>query len=180
MPRFIAFLRAINVGGRNVTMTALRAHFEKLSLTKVETFISSGNVIFEAKEDDARALRRKIESHLARSLGWEVSAFLRTDSEVAAIAGRRPFSEKEIESAAAFNVAFLAESLDEAGSQSVAKFKTGIDDFHVWGREVYWLCRKKQSESAFSNKAFEKALKRRATFRGMATVKKLAEKYPPP
>jgi hypothetical protein len=51
--------------------------------------------------------------------------------------------------------------------------------FHVHGREVYWLCRKKQSASTFSNNAFEKALKLGATFRGMNTIKKLAAKIRP-
>ena len=49
MPRFIAFLRAINVGGHNVTMKELRGLFEALGLKSVETFIASGNVIFESR-----------------------------------------------------------------------------------------------------------------------------------
>jgi uncharacterized protein (DUF1697 family) len=55
--------------------------------------------------------------------------------------------------------------------------RTSIDDFHVNGREMYWLCRKKQSESTFSNARFEKALGGRATFRGVNTIVKLAAKY---
>ena len=179
MPRFVAFLRAINVGGRNVTMAALRAQFEALGFSNVETFIASGNVIFEAASRDSTALQRKIEAHLAKSLCYEVSTFVRTDAEVAAIAFYRPFTEKKLDSALAFNVAFLAEPMDAATSRGVQNFKTDIDNFHVHGREVYWLCRKKQSESTFSNNAFEKALKLRATFRGMKTIKKLAAKYPP-
>jgi uncharacterized protein (DUF1697 family) len=116
MPRFIAFSRAINVGGRNVTMAALRAQFEALGFSNVETFIASGNVIFEAASRDSAALQRKIEAHLAKSLGYEVSTFVRTDAEVAAIACYRPFTEKKLESALAFNVAFLAEPMDAATS----------------------------------------------------------------
>jgi uncharacterized protein (DUF1697 family) len=55
--------------------------------------------------------------------------------------------------------------------------KTDIDDFHVHGREIYWLCKKKQSESKVSNVAIEKALKVKSTLRGVNTIKKLAEKY---
>jgi uncharacterized protein (DUF1697 family) len=57
--------------------------------------------------------------------------------------------------------------------------QTEIDDFHVHGREVYWLCRKKQSESTFSNAVLEKTLRRQATLRGAATVQKMAAKYAP-
>ncbi|MGB9403045.1 MAG: hypothetical protein WCA98_05870 [Candidatus Acidiferrales bacterium] len=57
-------------------------------------------------------------------------------------------------------------------------FKSAIDDFHARGREVFWLCKKKQSDSKFTNAAFERALGIRATFRGMNTIAKLAAKYP--
>jgi uncharacterized protein (DUF1697 family) len=178
MPRFIAFLQAINVGGRTLTMWELSAQFEALGFSNVKTFLASGNVIFEAASHGAAALQRKIEVQLAKSLGYEVSAFVRTDAEVAAIARYRPFTEHEMASAVAFNVALLAEPIDAAAARHVRELKTDIDDFHVHGREVYWLCRKKQSESTFSNNAFEKALKLRTTFRGMNTIKKLAAKYP--
>jgi uncharacterized protein (DUF1697 family) len=128
---------------------------------------------------DPAALQRKIEAHLAKPLGYDVFAFVRTDAEVAAIARYHPFGQKEMESAVAFNVAFLAEPMDAAAARSVLTFKTEIDDFHVHGRDVYWLCRKKQSESTFSNEAFAKTPKRRATFRGMNTIKKLAAKHFP-
>jgi hypothetical protein len=55
--------------------------------------------------------------------------------------------------------------------------KTDIDDFHVQGREVYWLCRKKQSESTFSNVRLEKTVRKPATMRGVNTIQKMAVKY---
>jgi hypothetical protein len=69
--------------------------------------------------------------------------------------------------------------MDAATSRSVQNFNTDIDSFHVHGREVYWLCRKKQSESTFSNNAFEKALKLRATFRGMKRSRNLQRSIRP-
>ena len=56
MPRYVAFLRAINVGGHVVKMERLRALFEDLGFAKVETLIASGNVIFETRAEDAGAL----------------------------------------------------------------------------------------------------------------------------
>jgi len=47
----------------------------------------------------------------------------------------------------------------------------------VRGREVFWLCRMKQSESSFSNAVLEKTTGRPSTLRGMNTLKKMAEKY---
>lgn len=177
MPRLIAFLRAINVGGHNVTMAELREVFEDLSFREVETFIASGNVIFESRSVDIPALQRKIESQLLRSLGYEVRTFLRTIPEVAAIARYEPFDEIQLRSAMVLNVAFLADPFGAAAKKSLMALKTELDDFHVHGREVYWLCKTRQSDSKFSNTRFEKILNARATWRNMNTVIGLAAKY---
>jgi hypothetical protein len=55
--------------------------------------------------------------------------------------------------------------------------RTPIDDFHVNGREMYWLCSTMQSNSTFANARFEKALERQAAFPGLKTLVKLAAKY---
>jgi uncharacterized protein (DUF1697 family) len=177
MPRLIAFLRAINVGGRTVTMAELRRLFEAIGLKEVETFIASGNVIFAAPGGDVAALQRQIEEHLRTSLGYEVRVFIRTESELAAIARYKPFKDSQLRTARSLNVAFLAAPLDPAAVKALVALRTDIDEFHVNGREVYWLCRKKQSESTFSNLRFEKIAEVRATFRGLNTVAKLAAKY---
>ncbi len=179
MPRHIAFMRAINVGGHIVKMDALRRLFEELGFEEVETFIASGNVVFETAETDAAALERRIEAHLRDALGYDVATFLRSDAEVAAIAAYQPFPPTELAAAQALNVGFLGEVLDDDAVAKVHAFATAIDTFHVHQREIYWACRKKQSESTFSNAVLERALRRRATWRGINTVQRLAVKYPP-
>src|SRR5687768_10821566 len=88
--RYIAFLRAINVGGLVVKMAALKKIFEDLKLAEVETFIASGNVIFGSLMDAAK-LETVIETGLEKALGYPVVTFLRTTEEVAAVAERDPF-----------------------------------------------------------------------------------------
>ena len=174
--KYVAFLRAINVGGHVVKMEVLRGHFESLGFPGVETFIASGNVIFEsrAKPESAQAM---IEGHLQTSLGYEVATFIRTIAEVDAVAQYRPFGAAATQSAGAFCVGFLHQPLDAEACSALMRMKTAIDDFHVHGREVYWLCVNRQSESTFSNARFERMLKVRTTFRGVNTVAKLAAKY---
>lgn len=179
MPRLIAFLRAINVGGHVVPMARLKKEFEAMGLNQVETFIASGNVIFSSPSRSSAALAKRIEARLHESLGYEVATFVRTDAEVAAIAAYRPFPAADIATSAAFCVGFLDTPLDAAKARALMAFKTEIDDFHTSGGEVYWLCRKKQSDSRFTNVSMERALKIRATFRGMNTVVRLAARYPP-
>jgi uncharacterized protein (DUF1697 family) len=180
MPRSIAFLRAINVGGHTVKMDVLRQHFEALGFFNVETFIASGNVVFETSARNTRALEKKIEQHLHAALGYEVATFIRTAAELSAIAQYQPFSPSALNNAQALNVAFLAEALDAASQKKLMALKTDIDDFHVQGREVYWLCRRKQSESTFSNAVLEKAIGQPSTLRGVSTIQKMAAKYAAP
>lgn len=178
MPRYIAFLRAINVGGHNtVKMDFLRHLFESLGFSKVETFIASGNVVFETPSKNTQALEREIEQGLHKALGYAVATFIRTDTELATIAKHKPFSQSDLDGAAALNIAFLADGLDDKSSQKLMALRTEIDDFHVHGREIYWLCRTRQSGSKISNAVLEKTLGRKSTLRGANTIKKMAAKY---
>ena len=179
MTRYIAFLRAINVGGHTVKMDALRRIFESLGFSNVETFIASGNIIFETALRDNKALESKVGKKLKETLGYEVATFIRSDAELAAIANYKPFRKSGLDAAVALNVAFLADALDHESAKKLMTLKTDIDDFHVHEREIYWLCLKRQSESTFSNVLLERTLGRQSTFRGINTVRKMAEKYPP-
>ena len=179
MPRFIAFLRAINVGGHIVRMEHLRQLFESIGFSNVETFIASGNVVFESTSKNAQVLERKIESRLREELGYEVATFIRTDAELAAIANYKAFRQSELDAAVALNIALLDEPLNDTAKQKLLALRTEIDDFHLHEREIYWLCRMKQSESTFSNAVLEKALGRKSTLRGANTINKMAAKYSP-
>src|SRR5258706_16228553 len=92
MPRYVAMLRAINVGGTTVKMERLRALFEQMGLTEVETFIASGNVIFGAGRSKPAALEARIARELEQSLGYAVGVFVRSLAELAAIAQHQPFA----------------------------------------------------------------------------------------
>jgi hypothetical protein len=95
VPRHIAFLRAINVGGRIVKMDRLRALFSDMGFTGVETFIASGNVIFESRAG-AAALEKRIQQQLERALGYAVVTFVRSPAEVARVARLEPFSKADL------------------------------------------------------------------------------------
>jgi len=160
-------------------MDVLRQHFESLGYTNVETFIASGNVIFETPSKNTKSLETNIENKLRGTLGYEVATFIRTDAELAGIAAYQPFRSSDLEAAAALNIAFLKDPLNESSKQKLMSLRTGIDDFHVHGRELYWLCKKKQSESTFSNAVLERALGIKSTLRGVNTIQKMAAKFTP-
>lgn len=174
---YIAFLRAINVGGRRVKMDDLRGLFTGMGFAGVETFIASGNVIFDAADPDAVALERRIEAGLQAALGYQVDTFIRTPADLAAVAARWPFSEADREAAHSFYVAFLPAIPDDEGRERLMTFTTPVDAFHVDGREAYWLRRDAVGESSFAGAALERALGMPATARNMRTVEKIAMKY---
>ena len=176
--RFIAFLRAINVGGHTVKMDYLRTLFEALGFSNVETFIASGNVIFESPPANTPTLEEKIESHLQKSLGYKVATFIRSASELAAIAKYRPFPTSELDTAGhSLYIAFLPAPPSGEAQQQLMAFRSEIDDFHVHEREIYWLCRTRMSDSAFSGALLERTIGMPATMRNATTVRKLAAKY---
>jgi uncharacterized protein (DUF1697 family) len=177
--RYVAFLRAINVGGHTVTMARLKEIFEAMGFTDVQTFIASGNVIFTTRVKDAAALKKKIESQLEKALGYEVIAFLRSDVELAALAAYKPFSAAKLKASKVLLVGFMDAPFSGDTAKAWNALKTDHDDFHAFGREAFWLCKEGQSQSKYFNVNLEKLLKIRFTFRNMNTVAKLAAKYPP-
>ena len=178
MPRYVAFLRAINVGGHVVKMDVLRAEFERLGFKNFETFIASGNVIFETKSSAVAAIEARIEKALHARLGYEVATFVRTLEQVAAIARHQAFPAAAVATCGALSVGMMKTTLPKPSQQALAGLKTEVDDFHVNGSELYWICAVRQSDSKISNAVFERVVRAKATFRGIKTMEKLAAKYP--
>jgi uncharacterized protein (DUF1697 family) len=178
MPKYVAFLRAINVGGHTVKMDLLRRLFEDLEFANVETFIASGNVIFDSPSKSPKALEKKVEKYLRERLGYEVATFIRSIAEVAAIAGYQPFPDTELQAEGnTLYIGFLADEPSDEARHKLLSLKTEADEFQVSGRQFYWLCRKKISESGITGSLIAKTLKMEATLRNSTTVRKIAAKY---
>lgn len=183
--KLFAFLRAINVGGRVVKMADLKKVFGALGFTNVETYIASGNVIFEASGLGPRAagsklqaLEEKITAALLKKFKYDHTAFVRTHDEVHTIAVYAPFTKAELAKGKPPYVGFVLAAPDAARKKAISALCSDIDDFRVHGREVYWLSRTGMGESRISKATFEKAMGGPVTWRNMNTVRALAEKYP--
>ena len=178
MPRYVAFLRAINVGGHTVTMAVLKRHFEEAGCSEVETVIASGNVVFASASKSPAALEKRIATRLETRLGYAVATFLRTPAEVADIAALRPYPPSELEKPGhGLYIGFLGSEPGASARKAVLALGTTTDVFQLRGRELYWLRRGKFSESKMSGNALEKALGQPATLRNVTTVRKIAAKY---
>lgn len=179
MTRYVAFLRGINVGGHTVKMDQLKKHFEDMGFDNVETFIASGQVIFESDEKKPASLEDKIEKALESKLGYEVATFVRTDAEVADIAAHNPFSRVKAKEGDRLHIAFLRDAPSAAIRKAVLALATDDDRLHFHGRELYWLRRGPMLESTINTNALNKAFGKAPTsLRNANTLHRLAAKYP--
>jgi uncharacterized protein (DUF1697 family) len=157
-------------------MDALARVFESLGFANVQTFIASGNVMFETSSADESRVTRTIERALRESLGYEVATFLRSDAELRRIADHRPFPDVPRDASVSDYVLFLPSPPTAGVKRKLAALAGTAHHFEVRGRDVYWL-RHRIEGVPFSAVPLEKALGVPFTVRGANTVAKMANKF---
>jgi uncharacterized protein (DUF1697 family) len=178
MPDYAAFLRGVNVGSHHrVSSADLCSLFEQLGFEDVSTFRTSGNVAFATGKEAVAKLTARIERGLEDSLGYEIAVFLRTASELQAIAGHRPFAPKQVErSKGKLQVTLLSEQPTAGARKEVLALATDDDQLAFDQRELYWLPSGGMSDSALDLKTIGKLLGP-TTVRTKGTIEQLAAKY---
>jgi uncharacterized protein (DUF1697 family) len=172
-PTYVALLRAVNVGGRRVSMADLRALFADLGAGEVSTYLQSGNVVFSSGEKRG-PLTSAIEERIRRDLGLDVIVLLRTSEQLAKVLAGNPFSGTGTEPSA-LHVTFLAESPQRKHVGGLDHERGAPDEFRVVGQEVYLHCPNGYGRSKLTNAYFEKQLAVAATTRNWRTVTTLSE-----
>ena len=94
MPRYVALLRAVNVGGRKVTMKELREGAEKLGFQNCRTLVASGNLVFDARKTGDAKLEAALEAMIQKTFGIVSDVMVRSPEEWAAILKANPFPKK--------------------------------------------------------------------------------------
>jgi uncharacterized protein (DUF1697 family) len=178
MSRYVAFLRGMNLGGRRIANDDLRAAFEALELSGVETFRASGNVVFDGPDGiGGPDVSARIEAGLADALGYEVPVFLRSCGQVAAIAARGPFPAAQVKaSAGKLQVALLPDAPGKLVRREALGMATGEDRLAIEGAELFWLPSGGISESDLDLKTLESELGP-WTMRTMGTIEQIAAKH---
>ncbi len=182
MPRYVAFLRAINVGGHIVRMEELRRVLSGAGFSDVETFIASGNVIFNSPATDTAAIERRIEAALEKAFGYAVATFVRTPAELAEVAAHMPCSADPAAAGGALHIIFLSQPLSAAACKQVSALSAPGDELSARGREVYWGRFGKLSESPLFGRLLDKTVPP-GTMRNRNTVVRLLARLqsaPPP
>jgi len=174
MTRYLAFLRAINVGGRTVKMDDLKKLVAMPGFKNIASYIQSGNLAFDHAEKDPQVLIDKIETKLRKSLGYEVTTFLKTRPGLESVIKNNPFTDYPDDMA--LHVSFLSGMPSPDAVTQMLALQNEFEQFRFINSEAYILVKKgAYGETKFSNTFLEKKLKLRATTRNWATVNKMLE-----
>jgi uncharacterized protein (DUF1697 family) len=158
-------------------METLRAAFAKLGFLNIETYLTSGNVIFDTSPVGVIGpLEAQISRHLNKLLDTHgVNVFVRTPKDLADIASRNPFDA--VESTSGGNllfVVFLSEPPDERAERQLRIRRNDVDELRLSGREIFWL--RRPSKDTVSPPDLAEILDAPATVRSLTTIERLVDK----
>ncbi|HMV27509.1 MAG TPA: DUF1697 domain-containing protein [bacterium] len=174
MSTYIALLRGINVSGQKlIKMNDLKSYFVSYGYKNVQTYIQSGNVVFESAKQESEKLSKKVGEQLAVSLGYIVPVIARSLNEWVIVNENNPYAKKKLRPDERVYVTLLAIKPKPDLAQSLNALSDTKDEFQLNGKTVYILCRKGYGNSKFSNNFIEKKLDTQATTRNLATMQKL-------
>jgi uncharacterized protein (DUF1697 family) len=139
--RYVALLRAINVGGHVVKMEHLRRLFVELGFTGVGSYIQSGNVFFDTPETGEASLRRRIEERLRGALGYDVPTCLRTVPDLEAIVASDAFRGVEVTADVRLAVVFAVEAMPTGLALPLRSPKGEMEILRVTTRDAFMTWR---------------------------------------
>ena len=146
MKRYLAFLRGINISGKNkIPMAELKKGFETLAFGSVKTYLNSGNVVFSSEEDDIRTFTVQIEDMIQRQFGLAVPVFVISQEELEDILRRAPDwwgnDDQEIYDNLIFvmSPAVCADVFRELGEP-----KEGLETARDYKNAIFWSFKRKQ------------------------------------
>ena len=173
--KYVAFLRGINVGGKNkIKMETLREVCAALGFENVKTYINSGNVIFETPKTDDKNLAAQLESAIEKEFDLKIKVIVRSMSEIEEIIKNNPF-EGQFENDKDLHVFFLDEELTAEKREQLLSNNNENEMFAVRNREIFYLSHVSFSDSLMGKDFIGKKLKIYATARNWRTVNKILE-----
>ena len=172
--RYVALLRGVNVGGRNkLPMADLRDIFAEAGCAAVQTYIQSGNVVYEAAQDMAERVPEIVTLAIRKRFDIETAVIVRSREELRQVADSNPFDTSG--DPRLLHVAFLQ---DTPGAESVTRLdpdRSPPDAFAVRGRNVYLHYPNGVARSKLTNEYLAAQLQTVSTTRNWRTVLTLLE-----
>jgi len=174
MPAYIAMLRGINVSGQKIVkMDHLRELCTGLGFRNIETYVQSGNIVFQTPMENPATVSKRIGETIHDSLGFDTTVIIRTAEKMRDVITNNPFlKEKDIDSSK-LHITFLSETAQKASLKNLETLSLGLDRFYAAPHEIYLYCPRGYGRTKLSNNAVEKALSVRATTRNWKTTNTL-------
>ncbi|OGG04835.1 hypothetical protein A2Z33_06020 [Candidatus Gottesmanbacteria bacterium RBG_16_52_11] len=174
MTNYIALLRGINVGGKNIIrMADLKTCFEGLGFGKVTTFIQSGNVLFATSGKTPEKLVTTIERALDKTFNYKSTVLVRSASDIAGVLTDVPRDWKTRTDLRCY-VAFVKPPVTVAEVIREIPVKAGIDTISAGKGAVYMTTVLSGLTKSGLNKIIGKNIYRLITIRNYSTMKKIA------
>lgn len=172
---YVALLRGVNVGGKNmISMSSLKGSFERMKFGEVSTYINSGNILFKAKEGDARKLERKIEAMLSREYKLGCRVVVRSYPEMASLVENLP-ADWSGDDRWKYNVIFLRHTIDFESVLEGLKPKSDIERVVYRPGALLWSARLSDLTRAAMIKLSSQEVYQDMTIRNLNTTRKLYE-----
>lgn len=171
MKTYIALLRGINVSGKNkVPMAELRALLSKLGFANVQTYIQTGNIIFQSANNNTLVLAAEIEKGIQSCFGFQVPVLVLQPSTLHTIFNKCPFPQSEKENS--YFILLFAEP-NNGLINDVLQINYPNETFSITNKCVYFYCKTGYGKAKCNNNFFEQKLKVTATARNYKTMLKL-------
>lgn len=138
MNTYIAFLRGINVGGKNsLPMKQLVAILQGVGARNVKTYIQSGNAVFQSAEKDLAQLAKNLAAEIKQRHGFEPYIHILTFEAIKQAIAQNPFPEAEADPSS-LHLGFLADKPDSPNLEKLTSLKKASERFHL-GDGVFYL-----------------------------------------
>ena len=177
MTTYVSILRGINVSGhKKILMADLRGLYEKLGFKNVQSYIQSGNVVFDYAGDQSKhAIAGMIENSIEKEYKFQVPVLVKQVNDLINTIKNNPFTEEAGVDPSRVAVTFLESQPTSENLKKLVGVDYPPDRFIIDGENIYIHCPESYGNSKLSNNFFESKLKVRATSRNWKTINKLVE-----
>jgi uncharacterized protein (DUF1697 family) len=175
MTTYVVFLRAINVGGRNlIAMSDLRDLCTSLGLAGAQTLLQSGNLIFQSNQRSEPALELLLEMETADRLGVTADFIVRSATDLNKAIARNPFPQEAKKDPSHLLIMFLKSAPPKKNVTALQAAIKGREIVRAYEKQLYAVYPDGIGRSKITTSLIERTLATRGTARNWNTVNKLA------
>lgn len=176
MNRYTAFLRGINISGKNkITMADLKAEFDKMNFYDVSTYLNSGNVLFSSENDNIPEIKNDVEKMIAVRFGIEIPVHIISRDDLGDILANAPEWWGTEDKGTYDNLIFIMTSdTPKEICDMVGRPSEGLEEIQVYKNIIFWTFNRKEYQKCnWWKRTAREGIAEKLTIRTANTVRKL-------